>query len=109
MIGGFIVGNSMTVVIRVVGPSLTGAGVTNALQDPTLELHDANGVLFAANDNWRNDPGASQIESHHLGPSDDRESATLQVLAPGAYTAVLRGNDDATGVALVEVYNVGNP
>ena len=109
MIGGFMTGNSMTVVIRAIGPSLTGAGVADALQDPTLELHDANGTVFATNDNWRDDPSAAEIDANQLGPSDDRESATLQVLAPGAYTAVLRGNDDATGVALVEVYNVGNP
>jgi hypothetical protein len=56
-------------------------------------------------DNWQDDPGAAEIESKQLAPNDPRESATLQTLAPGAYTAIVRGKND-TGVGLVEVYNL---
>jgi hypothetical protein len=109
MIGGFIVGNQSAptrVVVRAIGPSLTGKGVPGSLEDPILELHDGNGVIFAINDNWRDDSGATEIQSKQLAPTDERESATLQRLAPGNYTAIVRGVKNATGVALVEVYNV---
>lgn len=110
MIGGFIVGpndrGSTEVVVRAIGPSLSNKGVTNALQDPTLELHDANGAAFAANDNWQDDPGAIKIQSDQLAPDDPRESATIQSLLPGNYTAIVRGKDNSIGVALVEAYNL---
>lgn len=111
MIGGFIAGGGgdrgdAKVVVRGIGPSLTSRGVPGALQDPVLELHDANGVTFARNDNWEDDPGAVEIASRQLAPTDARESATLQTLARGAYTAVLRGKDNAIGIALVEVYHL---
>jgi hypothetical protein len=109
MIGGFIAGNQngpTKVVIRAIGPSLTSAGVPHALQDPTLELHDGNGNAFATNDNWQDDPGAAEIQSKQLAPNDRRESATLQILAPGAYTAIMSGKGDSTGVGLIEVYNL---
>jgi hypothetical protein len=109
MIGGFIVGSqqaSTAVVLRAMGPSLTGKGVPGALQDPTLEVHDANGTVFARNDNWQDDPRAVEIQRDQLAPDDPRESATLQTLAPGNYTAIVRGMNQSTGVALVEIYNV---
>jgi hypothetical protein len=109
MIGGFIVGNQNAptkIVARAIGPSLTGKRVPGALEDPLLELHDGNGALFAINDNWRDDPGATEIQSKGLAPGDERESATLQTLAPGNYTAIVRGVKNATGLALAEVYNV---
>lgn len=109
MIGGFIVGNQSAptkVVVRAIGPSLTGKGVPGALEDPILELHDGNGVTFAINDNWRDDPGATEVQSKQLAPSDERESATLQTLPPGNYTAIVRGVRNTTGLALVEVYNL---
>jgi hypothetical protein len=112
MIGGFIVGNQNAptkIVVRAIGPSLTGKRVPGALEDPLLELHDGNGAIFAINDNWRDDPGATEIQSKQLAPTDERESATLQTLAPGNYTAIVRGEKNATGVALVEVYHIGNP
>lgn len=110
MIGGFIVGNHdgpTNVVVRAIGPSLIGRGVPGSLDDPTLELHDGNGAIFAINDDWREDPGASEIRREQLAPSDERESATLQTLAPGRYTAIVRGKSDTIGVALVEAYNLG--
>jgi hypothetical protein len=113
MIGGFIVGGGLgvngagseEVVVRGIGPSLTRAGVPNALQDPTLELHDGNGALIASNDNWRATQ-QSEIQATGLAPSDDRESAILATLVQGNYTVILRGKNNTTGVGLVEVYKV---
>ena len=105
MIGGFIVGGGARVVVRAIGPSLAGAGVSDALQDPTLQLVDANGTEIRANDNWRTDQQA-EIEAIGLQPSDDREAALIASLGTGNYTAVVRGAANGTGVGLVEVYNL---
>jgi|GEM_PF-865567 len=108
MIGGFIVGGSQnrTVLARAIGPSLTAVGVPNALQDPMLELHDSSGTMLASNDNWRSNQEA-QIIATGIAPSDDRESAIISSpLAPGNYTAIVRGGGSATGVALVEIYQL---
>jgi hypothetical protein len=109
MIGGLIVGGNgggvNVVIARALGPSLSNAGVQHALQDPTLELRDQNGVLIDSNDNWK-DRQEALIERENLAPADDRESALLDVLPAGAYTAIVRGKNGATGVALVEFYNV---
>jgi hypothetical protein len=109
LIGGLIIlGDINTpVVVRAIGPSLTAFGVAGALEDPILELHDKNGVLITSNDNWK-ETQQSEIEAAGLAPSDDRESAILATLSPDSYTAIVRGKNDTTGVALVEVYNV-NP
>ena len=108
MIGGFILGGGgadTTVVARGIGPSLTDFGVTDALPDPTLELHDANGALIQSNDNWK-DEQQTEIEATGLQPTNDLESAVLATLAPGAYTAIVAGSGGVTGVALVEVYRL---
>jgi hypothetical protein len=107
MIGGTIIRGTIPakVLIRAIGPSLTNAGVANALQDPTLELRDGNGVLLASNDNWRSDQEA-EIIATTIAPTNDLESAILRSLPPGAYTAVVRGKNDSTGVALVEAYQL---
>ncbi len=109
MIGGFIIGpenlGDATVLLRAIGPSLGNFGVTNAIQDPVLELHDGNGDTIAMNDNWR-ETQESEITDTGLMPTDDAESAILQTLAPGNYTAIVRGAGDSTGVGLVEVYHL---
>jgi len=109
MIGGLIVGGNgggvNVVIARALGPSLSNIGVQQALQDPTLELRDQNGVLIDSNDNWK-DRQQAVIERQNLAPADDRESALLDVLPAGAYTAIVRGKNGATGVALVEFYNI---
>ena len=105
IIGGFIVSGGARVVIRAIGPSLTATGVAEALQDPMLQLVDANGSEIRANDNWRTDQQA-EIEAIGIQPSDDRESALIATLAAGNYTAVVRGAADGTGVGLVEIYNL---
>jgi hypothetical protein len=111
MIGGFIVGPTDTgladVLIRAIGPSLSDFGIANPLLDPVLELHDSNGALLTTNDNWK-DTQQTEIEATELQPTNDSESAILETLAPGAYTAIVRGVDDTTGVGLVEVYNLPN-
>ena len=116
MIGGVIVGGAnvdgkATVLIRAVGPSLTNAGLQGTLADPTLELHDSNGGTIGTNDNWKiNDQTQSSQESAvratTIPPSSDLESAIVTTLSPGSYTAVVRGKNGGTGVALVEVYNL---
>ena len=107
LIAGFIVGTggSDTVVVRAIGPSLADAGIANPLQDPTLDLYDANGVVITSDDNWR-DSQETLIQSTGLAPTNDAESAIIKSLAPGGYTAIVRGKDGGTGVALVEVYNL---
>jgi hypothetical protein len=93
------------VLLRVIGPSLSQYGVSGALSDPTLELHDPNGSLIFQNDNWRTDQ-EQQILDSNLAPSDDKESAIIATLQPGGYTAIIRGKNNSTGVALVELYSL---
>jgi hypothetical protein len=88
--------------VRAIGPSLSAA---NKLADPTLDLHDGNGALLQANDNWRSDQEA-EIIATTLPPSNDLDSAIVRDLAPGSYTAIVRGGGNATGVALVEAYGL---
>jgi len=109
MIAGFILAGgsgSSTVILRGIGPSLTAVGVEQPLADPTLELHDSNGIVIAFNDNWR-DTQQAEIEATGLPPGDDHEAAIVAALPPGQYTAVLAGVAGGSGIALVEVYKIG--
>jgi hypothetical protein len=112
MIGGLIVGGgsgggTAKVIVRALGPSVPVAG---ALADPTLELHNGSGTTIASNDNWKTRPdGTSQqaeIQATTIPPTKDLESALVATLAPGNYTAIVRGKNNTTGVGLVEVYNL---
>ena len=107
MIGGFILSPEETtkVLVRAIGPSLTKLGVPGALPDPVLELHGSDGDLIFTNDNWRATQQA-EIIATGFAPSDDRESAIVATLQPGPYTAIVRGQGNTTGVALVEIYNL---
>ena len=106
MIAGLVVqSNNKQVVVRALGPTLTGFGINNALPDPTLSLYDGNGTLLIFNDDWR-DTQESIISGTALAPRSDLESAIAGTLAPGSYTAVVRGFENGTGNALVEVYGV---
>ena len=103
MIGGFIIRRVTTrIIVRAIGPELNGS-VPGALQDTTLELHDNSGSLIASNDDWRSTQ-EQEIIATTVPPADDRESAIVANLDPGNYTAIVRGKNDTTGVALVEVY-----
>jgi hypothetical protein len=115
MIGGVIVGagsgGGSQVVVRAIGPSLSGAGVQGALADPILQLYNANGTALASNDNWKiNDrTHASQeaeVRASGLQPTNDLESVIVTSLAPGNYTAIVLGKNNTSGIALVEVYNL---
>jgi hypothetical protein len=106
MIGGFILegGEPAQVLVRGIGPSLAGAGVSGVLADPVLELHDANGAVITNND-WR-ETQESDIIATTVPPTKDKEAAIVMTLPPGQYTAILRGNENEIGVGLVEVYKL---
>jgi hypothetical protein len=79
--------------------------VSSPLADPTLDLYDANGAIIRSDDNW-GDTQAALLQSTGLAPTNPAESAIIRSLTPGNYTAVVRGKNGGTGVALVEVYNL---
>jgi hypothetical protein len=116
MIGGLIVGGgsgggTAKVIVRALGPSLSSSGIQGVLQDPTLELHDGNGTTIATNDNWKINDQTQQsqeadIRATTIPPTNDLESALVATLAPGNYTAIVRGKNNTTGVGLVEVYDL---
>lgn len=106
LIGGFIVHSQTTrVIARAIGPSLTALGIAGALQDTVLELRDGSGSLILANDDWRSTQ-EQEIIATGIPPSDNRESAIVENLIPGNYTAIVRGKNNTAGVALVEVYSL---
>lgn len=106
-IGGFIVtGNTpKQVIIRGIGPTLVQSGIAGALADPVLELHGPGSFPIVTNDNWR-DTQENEIQAAGLAPTSNLEPAIWATLSPGAYTAILRGTNNTTGTALVEVYDV---
>jgi hypothetical protein len=116
MIGGFIVEGTQSkrVILRAIGPELSQFGIPNAMADPTLELHNANGALIASNDDWQTtiiggiitSDQVPAIENSGHAPRDPFESAIIANLSPGRYTAIVRGFDNTTGVALVEAYDL---
>jgi autotransporter-associated beta strand protein len=111
LIGGFIVGgkagDNSTILVRAIAPSLKDSGVANALPDPTLSIHNAQGETLISNDDWANDPQqAAAITATGVPPTDSRESAIIAGFAPGNYTAVVAGKNGASGVALVEAYHI---
>jgi hypothetical protein len=106
-IGGFIITGSAPkhLLLRAIGPSLTGFGVPNVLADPVMELHGPAGFVTMTNDNWRQTQEV-EILGTGIPPAHDLESAIMVTLAPGAYTAILRGNGNTSGAALVEIYDL---
>jgi hypothetical protein len=117
-IGGFIITGNVPkkVMLRGIGPSLAvnGQPLAGKLEDPMLELHDSNGTIIGRNDNWRTSQTggvvtgdqSSQIKASGLAPTDDLEAALIASLQPGSYTAVVSGVQNATGVGLVEIYDL---
>lgn len=104
MVGGFIITGSdpKTVVLRAIGPSLDPASTF----DPVMEVHDGSGNLIATNDNWEVSDSRQQVIDSGLAPTDPRECALWGVIDPGAYTVVVRGKNEASGTAVVEVYDL---
>lgn len=110
MIAGVIAGpagaqNNIKVLVRALGPTLGDFGVAGFLVDPTLELVSSNGTVIRSNNDWKTSQQA-EIEAAQLAPVHNEEAALVESLAPGAYTAIVRGNGRTTGVGLVEVYNI---
>ena len=116
MIGGFMVAGTQPkrVIVRAIGPELTQYGVPDVLVNPTLELHDGTGALIGSNDNWHEtiiggiitSDQVPDIRNSGYAPGDGRESAIIADLPAGNYTAIVRGVNNTTGVALVEVYDL---
>ena len=104
LIGGFIITGlqNKNLVVRAIGPSLP---LSDRLANPTLDLFSSSGQMIASNDDWRSDQQA-QIQATGLQPTNDLESAVLATLAPGSYTAIVRGVNNGTGNGLVEVYDL---
>jgi len=110
MIAGLIVmpGDDTTltnILVRALGPTLSDFGVPDALVNPTLNLVNSSGTIIRSNDNWK-DSQRAEIEATGLAPNHDSEAALIEAVAPGAYTAIVRGADRGTGVGLVEVYHL---
>lgn len=109
LFAGLIVGTTdsagIKLIVRALGPSLGAAGIANPLQDPTLELYDANGTLLAYNNNWR-DTQQSEIIASGAPPSDDRESAIVRNVPAGNYTAIARGINNTVGVGVVDTFKL---
>ena len=106
MIGGFIVDRQASqLIVRAIGPSLAQSGIANALADPTVELYNGDGNIIAFNNDWQ-DTDKEAIEATGIPPVNDKESVILATLAPGNYTAIVRGQNESVGVGLVEVYHV---
>jgi hypothetical protein len=116
MIGGFIVQGTQpkSVILRAIGPELSQYGIPNAMADPTLELHNATGAVIAKNDNWQTtiiggiitSDQVQNIRNSDHAPGAASESAIIATLPPGNYTALVRGVNNTTGVALVEAYDL---
>ena len=101
-------------IVRAIGPELTQYGVPDALANPILELHDSMGALIASNNNWATTiiggiitaNQVREIQASGYAPRDGLESAIIADLPSGNYTAIVRGVNNTTGVALVEMYDL---
>jgi hypothetical protein len=108
LIGGFIVSghDSKSILVRALGPSLGENGDPTLLADPSVELHDSDGQVIASNDNWNSGTQANEIIATGIPPTDSREAALIATVAPGDYTAVVKGTNGSQGVGLVEIYDL---
>ena len=106
-IAGFIINgdSAKSVIVRALGPTLTGFGIADAIDDPVLDLRDGAGNQIATNDNWK-DSQQQAIADSGFAPANDSEAAIVSTLAPGNYTAIVSGKSNTTGVSLVEVYEL---
>jgi len=114
LIGGLIVrdnsssNQSQTIVVRGIGPSLSSVPIANPLQDPFIDLKDAQGTTITTNDDWGSSPDAPALITSGLAPAHPKESAILRTLAPGQYTVILQPGSGSGGVGIVEAFNLGN-
>jgi hypothetical protein len=109
LIGGFIITGTQSkkVILRAIGPSLAASGIVGALSNPTMELRNSTGALLASNDDWQQSSQVAQIGSSGIPPNSPRESAIIATLAPGSYSAIVRGVNNTTGIAMIEGYELG--
>ena len=110
MIGGFVIDGiePKTVVVRALGPSLAAYGVSGVLPNPALQLvRMSDSAVIAANEDWQTAANAAELQATSYAPNNPLEPAILLKLAPGAYTAIVSGQDGGTGIAIVEVNAVG--
>jgi Domain of unknown function (DUF4331) len=107
LIGGLIISGTgpKKLIVRGIGPSLASSGVPGPLPDPTLKIFDGQAQLVASNDNWQDTQGA-EISATQLAPTNPKESAILATLQPGSYTVILDDAAGATGIGLVETYDL---
>jgi hypothetical protein len=108
LIGGFIIDGiaPKKVVLRALGPSLSSFGLSGVLADPVLSVYNSSGTLITSNDNWQADPNHFEVEASGLTPANLLEPAIARTLPPGAYTVIVTGKDAATGISLVELYDL---
>jgi len=108
LIAGFIIdgGASKKVIIRALGPSLGAGGTGGVLANPLVELRDSAGDEIATNDDWSSGPQQAEIVATSIPPSNPLESALIATLAPGTYTAVVRGADGGSGLGMVEIFDL---
>ena len=108
LIGGFIVSGTepKRMVLRALGPSLSGFGLSDVVTDPVLSVYDSSGTLVGFNDNWQSDVNHSVVEANGLAPANLAESAIARTLPPGAYTVIVTGKDATPGIGLVEAYDI---
>lgn len=106
LIGGMIITGSqpLAVVVRAVGPSINEAfvPVNDQLADPYLQLFSTSGQIDT-NDNWAEHASAGQLPDG-LRPAHPAESALVTTLLPGAYTAIVGGVGNTTGIGLIEIF-----
>lgn len=118
LIEGFIVqgpnGSTKKIIVRAIGPTLAGFGITDALANPTLDIFDSNNTKVATNNDWKNTQVGglitgdqfAEINSSGVAPTNDLESAIIANLAPGSYTAVVRGLGNTTGTGVVDAFDL---
>jgi hypothetical protein len=108
LIGGFIISGQdvKTVMIRALGPKLATSGISGVLADPTVEIFSGS-MAIAFNDDWR-DTQEADIQNTGIAPTDSLESSIIITLVPGAYTAIVRGLNNTTGIGIVEVFDISN-
>ena len=118
LIEGFIVqgpaGSTKKILVRAIGPSLVPFGITDAVANPTLDIFDANNTKIASNDNWKTTQAGgiitgdqfAEINGSGLAPTNDLESAIIANLAPGSYTAVVRGANNSMGTGVVDAFDL---
>ena len=106
LIAGFIIpeGGPKKVILRAIGPTLGGFGITGFLADPVLELHAPDGTVTTNND-WQ-DSQKQEVEATGYAPADPREAAIVATLDPGSYTVIMSGHSGSTGIGLVEAYDL---